>query len=411
MKKLLWILFKSNLIVRMLVCMIIGAFIAAFLPQYGVKLEFLGRVFIQALRAAAPILVFVLVISSIVNNKFDNVSSIKSVAWLYAITVLISAILASTVSYLYPLHLVMDVPPASEKPPEGVAEILMNIILKFVDNPIDALATGNFLSILAWSTALGIALRHSSEATKSVIKNWSDATIWVVRLVVAIAPYGVLGLVASHFTSDGLAKLKNYLELIGVLLGLMVIVALVINPLIVFLNFRKNPYPLVFTCLRYSGITAFFTRSSAANIPVNIRLAQRMQLPEEIYSLSIPLGVTMSMNGAAITITTMTMATVHTLGMDVSFIQTLLLSILATVCALGASGVPGGSLLLIPVACSMFGIDPAIAAQVVAIGFVISEIQDSAETVLNSSSDMLFTSVVSLKQQGRDPSKIELLPE
>ncbi|MCT6881273.1 serine/threonine transporter SstT [Snodgrassella alvi] len=411
MKKLLWILFKSNLIVRMLVCMIIGAFIAAFLPQYGVKLEFLGRVFIQALRAAAPILVFVLVISSIVNNKFDNVSSIKSVAWLYAITVLISAILASTVSYLYPLHLVMDVPPASEKPPEGVAEILMNIILKFVDNPVDALATGNFLSILAWSTALGIALRHSSEATKSVIKNWSDATIWVVRLVVAIAPYGVLGLVASHFTSDGLAKLKNYLELIGVLLGLMVLVALVINPLIVFLNFRKNPYPLVFTCLRYSGITAFFTRSSAANIPVNIRLAQRMQLPEEIYSLSIPLGVTMSMNGAAITITTMTMATVHTLGMDVSFIQTLLLSILATVCALGASGVPGGSLLLIPVACSMFGIDPAIAAQVVAIGFVISEIQDSAETVLNSSSDMLFTSVVSLKQQGRDPSKIELLPE
>lgn len=411
MKKLLWILFKSNLIVRMLVCMIIGAFIAAFLPQYGVKLEFLGRVFIQALRAAAPILVFVLVISSIVNNKFDNVSSIKSVAWLYAITVLISAILASTVSYLYPLHLVMDVPPASEKPPEGVAEILMNIILKFVDNPIDALVTGNFLSILAWSTALGIALRHSSEATKSVIKNWSDATIWVVRLVVAIAPYGVLGLVASHFTSDGLAKLKNYLELIGVLLGLMVFVALVINPLIVFLNFRKNPYPLVFTCLRYSGITAFFTRSSAANIPVNIRLAQRMQLPEEIYSLSIPLGVTMSMNGAAITITTMTMATVHTLGMDVSFIQTLLLSILATVCALGASGVPGGSLLLIPVACSMFGIDPAIAAQVVAIGFVISEIQDSAETVLNSSSDMLFTSVVSLKQQGRDPSKIELLPE
>ncbi|WP_370386737.1 serine/threonine transporter SstT [Snodgrassella alvi] len=411
MKKLLWILFKSNLIVRMLVCMIIGAFIAAFLPQYGVKLEFLGRVFIQALRAAAPILVFVLVISSIVNNKFDNVSSIKSVAWLYAITVLISAILASTVSYLYPLHLVMDVPPASEKPPEGVAEILMNIILKFVDNPIDALATGNFLSILAWSTALGIALRHSSEATKSVIKNWSDATIWVVRLVVAIAPYGVLGLVASHFTSDGLAKLKNYLELIGVLLGLMVFVALVINPLIVFLNFRKNPYPLVFTCLRYSGITAFFTRSSAANIPVNIRLAQRMQLPEEIYSLSIPLGVTMSMNGAAITITTMTMATVHTLGMDVSFIQTLLLSILATVCALGASGVPGGSLLLIPVACSMFGIDPAIAAQVVAIGFVISEIQDSAETVLNSSSDMLFTSVVSLKQQDRDPSKIELLPE
>lgn len=411
MKKLLWILFKSNLIVRMLVCMIIGAFIAAFLPQYGVKLEFLGRVFIQALRAAAPILVFVLVISSIVNNKFDNVSSIKSVAWLYAITVLISAILASTVSYLYPLHLVMDVPPASEKPPEGVAEILMNIILKFVDNPIDALATGNFLSILAWSTALGIALRHSSEATKSVIKNWSDATIWVVRLVVAIAPYGVLGLVASHFTSDGLAKLKNYLELIGVLLGLMVFVALVINPLIVFLNFRKNPYPLVFTCLRYSGITAFFTRSSAANIPVNIRLAQRMQLPEEIYSLSIPLGVTMSMNGAAITITTMTMATVHTLGMDISFIQTLLLSILATVCALGASGVPGGSLLLIPVACSMFGIDPAIAAQVVAIGFVISEIQDSAETVLNSSSDMLFTSVVSLKQQGRDPSKIELLPE
>lgn len=411
MKKLLWMLFKSNLIVRMLVCMIIGAFIAAFLPQYGVKLEFLGRVFIQALRAAAPILVFVLVISSIVNNKFDNVSSIKSVAWLYAITVLISAILASTVSYLYPLHLVMDVPPASEKPPEGVAEILMNIILKFVDNPIDALATGNFLSILAWSTALGIALRHSSEATKSVIKNWSDATIWVVRLVVAIAPYGVLGLVASHFTSDGLAKLKNYLELIGVLLGLMVFVALVINPLIVFLNFRKNPYPLVFTCLRYSGITAFFTRSSAANIPVNIRLAQRMQLPEEIYSLSIPLGVTMSMNGAAITITTMTMATVHTLGMDVSFIQTLLLSILATVCALGASGVPGGSLLLIPVACSMFGIDPAIAAQVVAIGFVISEIQDSAETVLNSSSDMLFTSVVSLKQQGRDPSKIELLPE
>ena len=411
MKKLMWLLFKSNLIGRMFVCIAIGGVIAAFFPELGNKLEFLGKVFIQSLRAAAPVLVFALVISSIVNNKFEDASSIKSVAWLYAITVLISALLASTVSYLYPLHLVMDIPPATEKPPEGVAEILKNIVLKFVDNPIDALATGNFLSILVWATALGIALRRSSEATKEMIKNGSDAIIWVVRLVVAIAPYGVLGLVASHFTSDGLAKLQNYLQLIGVLLGLMIFVALVVNPFIVFLNFRKNPYPLVFMCLRHSGITAFFTRSSAANIPVNIRLAERMQLPEEIYSLSIPLGVTMSMNGAAITITTMTMATVHTLGLDISYMQTVLLSILATVCALGASGVPGGSLLLIPVACSMFGIDPAVAAQVVAIGFVISEIQDSAETVLNSSSDMLFTSVVSLKKQDRDPSQITLLPE
>lgn len=407
----MWVLFQSNLIARMLICVIIGALIAAFLPQLGVKLEFMGRVFIQALRGAAPILVFALVISSIVNNKFDDVSSIKSVVWLYAFSVLFSALLASTLSYFYPLHLVMNVPPTEQRAPEGMAEILHNIVLQFVDNPVDALVKGNFLSILAWAIALGIALRHSSSSTKEMIKNWSDAIIWVVRLVVAIAPYGVLGLVASHFTSDGLIKLKSYLELIGVLLGLMLFVALVVNPLIVFLNFRKNPYPLVFTCLRYSGITAFFTRSSAANIPVNIRLAQRMQLPEEIYSLSIPLGVTMSMNGAAITITTMTMATVHTLGLEVSLLQTMLLSVLATVCALGASGVPGGSLLLIPVACSMFGIDPSIAAQVVAIGFVISEIQDSAETVLNSSSDMLFTSVVSLKQQGRDPTKIELLPE
>lgn len=411
MKKLLWLLFKSNLIVRMLVCITIGAVIAAYFPHLGMKLEFMGKIFIQALRAAAPVLVFVLVISSIVNNKFDDISSIKSVVWLYVITVLISALLASTVNYFYPLHLVLNIPPSMEKPPEGVAEILKNIVMKFVDNPVDALVTGNFLSILAWSAALGIALRHSAESTKLMVKNWSDAIIWVVRLIVSIAPYGVLGLVASHFTSDGLEKLKDYLQLLIVLLGLMIFVALVVNPLIVYLNFRKNPYPLVLTCLRYSGITAFFTRSSAANIPVNIRLAERMQLPEEIYSLSIPLGVTMSMNGAAITITTMTMATVHTLGIDVSYFQTALLSVLATICALGASGVPGGSLLLIPVACSMFGIDPGVAAQVVAIGFVISEIQDSAETVLNSSSDMLFTSVVSLKKQGRDPSKIDLLPE
>ena len=411
MKKTIWILFQSNLIARMLVCVIIGGVIAAFWPTLGIKLEFLGRVFIQALRGAAPILVFALVISSIVNNKFDNASCIKSVALLYAFTVLISSLLASTVSYFYPLQLVMNIPPSTAQAPEGMAEILQNIVLKFVDNPVDALVNSNFLSILVWATALGVALRHSSDSTKEMIKNWSDAIIWVVRLIVALAPYGVLGLVASHFTSDGLAKLKNYLELIGVLLGLMIFVALVINPLIVFLNFRKNPYPLVLTCLRYSGITAFFTRSSAANIPVNIRLAQRMQLPEEIYSLSIPLGVTMSMNGAAITITTMTMATVHTLGLEVTLLQTMLLSVLATICALGASGVPGGSLLLIPVACSMFGIDPAIAAQTVAIGFVISEIQDSAETVLNSSSDILFTSVVSLKEQGRDPSKIALLPE
>lgn len=411
MKKTIWILFQSNLIARMLVCVIVGGVIAAFWPTLGIKLEFLGRVFIQALRGAAPILVFALVISSIVNNKFDNASCIKSVALLYAFTVLISSLLASTVSYFYPLQLVMNIPPSTAQAPEGMAEILQNIVLKFVDNPVDALVNSNFLSILVWATALGVALRHSSDSTKEMIKNWSDAIIWVVRLIVALAPYGVLGLVASHFTSDGLAKLKNYLELIGVLLGLMIFVALVINPLIVFLNFRKNPYPLVLTCLRYSGITAFFTRSSAANIPVNIRLAQRMQLPEEIYSLSIPLGVTMSMNGAAITITTMTMATVHTLGLEVTLLQTMLLSVLATICALGASGVPGGSLLLIPVACSMFGIDPAIAAQTVAIGFVISEIQDSAETVLNSSSDILFTSVVSLKEQGRDPSKIALLPE
>jgi serine/threonine transporter len=276
-------------------------------------------------------------------------------------------------------------------PPNGIVEVLRTLLMQIVDNPVNALTTGNFIGILAWAVGLGIALRHASDTTRQVVGDLSDAVTRLVRAVIQLAPLGIFGLVAATLAETGLSALLDYLHLLLVLLGCMAFVALVANPLIVFATTRRNPYPLVFTCLRESGITAFFTRSSAANIPINLELCRKLGLHRETYSVSIPIGATINMAGAAITITVLTMAAVHTLGIAIDLPTALLLSVVASVAACGASGVPGGSLLLIPLACGLFGISTDIAMQVVAIGFIVGVVQDSAETALNSSTDVLFT--------------------
>ena len=272
------------------------------------------------------------------------------------------------------------------------------MLLKLVDNPVNAVLTGNFIGILVWGVALGIVLHHASDGTRQVLQDLADGITQIVRIVIRLAPLGIFGLVAGNLAQSGLEALGGYARILTVLLASMLIVALVVNPFIVWVKSRKNPYPLVLTALRESGVTAFFTRSSAANIPVNLMLCERLNLERDTYAMSIPLGATINMGGAAITITTLTLAAVHTLGLQVDFATAFLLSVVAALSACGASGVPGGSLLLIPLACSLFNIPNDVAMQVVAVGFVISVVQDSAETALNSSTDVVFTGAVAAKE-------------
>lgn len=292
--------------------------------------------------------------------------------------------------------------------PDGLAEVVKNILLKIVDNPVNALAQANYIGILAWAIGLGLVFRHASDSTKTLMSDLDGAITKIVAAIIRVAPIGIFGIVASTIAETGFETVASYGQLLLLLIGCMAFMALVVNPLIVFLRIRKNPYPLVFTCLKESGITAFFMRSSAANIPVNMELCRRMNLDEETYSVTIPIGATINMAGAAITITVMTLATVHTMGIQVDFLSALFLSIIASVAATGASGVAGGSLLLIPMAASLFGIDNATAMQVVSIGFIIGVLQDSAETGLNSSTDVLFTATGSYKQGDPYPRKLPM---
>lgn len=398
---LLQLINRSSLVVQILIGLLMGIALAVLAPQAALSVAFIGDVFVSALKAVAPVLVFVLVMASIANHQHGQQTHIRPILMLYLIGTFSAALVGVAASFLFPSILTLSSQAGDLTPPGGIAEVLKTLLLNIVDNPVNALLQGNFIGILAWAIGLGIAFRHASNGSKQLLGDLSDSVTAIVKLVIRFAPLGILGLVASTLATSGLGTLVGYLHLLVVLVGCMLLVALVVNPLLVYWKIRRNPYPLVFTCLRESGITAFFTRSSAANIPVNLQLCQRLGLHEETYSVSIPLGATINMAGAAITISVLTLAAVHTLNIPVDLPTALLLSVLASICACGASGVAGGSLLLIPLACSLFGIPNEVAMQVVAIGFIIGIVQDSAETALNSSTDALFTAAACQAEERR----------
>ncbi|CNF44774.1 serine/threonine transporter SstT [Yersinia frederiksenii] len=382
---------RGSLVKQILVGLIAGIILALVSTQAALAVGLLGSLFVGALKAVAPVLVLMLVMSSIANHRQGQKTSIRPILFLYLLGTFSAALVAVVVSFMFPSTLVLATLNADISPPTGIVEVLKGLLNSVIANPINALLNANYIGILAWAVGLGIALRYAADTTKSLITDMSDAVTKVVRVVIRFAPLGIFGLVSSTMAETGFSVLLGYVQLLVVLIGCMLLVALVVNPLIVFWKIRRNPYPLVFACLRESGVTAFFTRSSAANIPVNMEMCKKMNLHEDTYSVSIPLGATINMAGAAITITVLTLAAVHTLGIAVDLPTALLLSVVAAVCACGASGVAGGSLLLIPLACGMFGIPNEVAMQVVAVGFIIGVLQDSAETALNSSTDVLFT--------------------
>lgn len=393
--------FKGSLVKQILVGLIAGILLAWLAPEAAKMMSLLGTLFISALKAVAPILVWVLVMASIANHRQGQKSNIRPVLILYLLATFFAALTAVVASFMFPSVLTLVVNESQLSPPENIAEVLKGVLINVVANPVDALINGNYMGILAWSIGLGLALRHARDTTKVLTQDLADAVTNVVRVVIRLAPIGIFGLVSSTIATTGFEVLAGYLQVLVVLLGCMLFVALVVNPMIVFWKIRSNPYPLVWACLRESGVTAFFTRSSAANIPVNMAMCRRMNLNEDTYSVSIPLGATINMGGAAITITILTLAAVNTLGMPIDVPTALLLSLVAAICACGASGVAGGSLLLIPLACSMFGISNDIAMQVVAVGVMIGVLQDSAETALNSSTDVLFTATVCIAEDNR----------
>ncbi|MFC0323276.1 serine/threonine transporter SstT [Gallibacterium melopsittaci] len=401
------LLFQGSLVKRVATGLLLGillALIAPYLePVLGTNLaedvSFLGQIFVRSLRSIAPILIFVLVIAAIANRKVGEKNNLKSILYLYLLGTFLSALVAVIASFMFPTVLALADAEKSIAPPESVIQVLSTLVFNVIDNPVTALFNANFIGILAWAIGLGVALRHASDSTKTLLGDISEAISMIVKVVIAFAPVGVFGLVASTLADKGLSALGGYVQVLAVLVGSMLFVAFVVNPLLVYWKIRSNPYPLVWKCIRVSGLTAFLTRSSAANIPVNMELAQRLGLKEETYSVSIPLGATINMGGAAITITILTLAAVHTLGIEVSIPTALLLSIVASICACGASGVAGGSLLLIPLACSLFGISNDVAAQVIGVGFIIGVLQDSTETALNSSTDVIFTAAACIEEE------------
>ncbi|MGL4612841.1 MAG: serine/threonine transporter SstT [Shewanella sp.] len=382
---------NGSLVLQILFGIIAGISLASFSAEAAKQVAFLGSLFVGALKAIAPILVFILVASSIANQKKNTQTNMRPIVVLYLLGTFAAALIAVIISMMFPTNLVLVAGVDGSTPPQGIGEVLNTLIFKVVDNPVNALMTGNYIGILAWGVGLGLALHHASDSTKQVFTDVSNGISKMVHFVIRLAPIGIFGLVAATFAETGFSALAGYAQLLAVLLGAMAILALIINPLIVYVKIRRNPYPLVLRCLRESGMTAFFTRSSAANIPVNMALCEKMNLHKDTYSVSIPLGATINMGGAAITITVLTLAAAHTLGIQVDLLTALLLSVVAAISACGASGVAGGSLLLIPLACSLFGISNDVAMQVVAVGFIIGVIQDAAETALNSSTDVIFT--------------------
>jgi len=386
---------STSLVSQIIVAILLASLFASIAPESAKAFGMLGSLFVSALKAVAPILVLVLVTSAIANQKLDSSAELKPIISLYFIGTLSAAFVAVLLSFAFPTELTLDLAGASANPPQKLTEVLSTLAFKVVENPVTAVANGNFIAVLAWGLGLGFSLKHANESSKVMVHDLSEAISSVVRMVIRFAPIGIFGLVANTIATTGFSALAQYSHLVVVLISAMLIIALIVNPIIVFIITKKNPYPLVFTCLRESGITAFFTRSSAANIPVNMALCKKLDLHEDTYSVSIPLGATINMAGAAITITVLTLAAAYSLNIEVSFATAILLSIVASISACGASGVAGGSLLLIPLACSLFGINNDVAMQVVAIGFIIGVIQDSAETALNSSTDVVFSAAAS----------------
>ena len=393
---------RTSVVTQIVIGLALGIALAIIWPEAALRVEFLGTLFISALKAVAPILVFVLVISAISNQRPGQTTHLRPILWLYGVGTLTAAMVGVFASMMFPSTLVLKDAATGMAAPGGIAEVLMQLLKNAVDNPVNALMHANYIGILVWAVAIGIALRRGTEGTRQTMADLSNGITLIIQAVIRIAPIGIFGLVASTVASTGAKALIGYGHLLAVLLGSMRFVAFVINPLIVWWKIRRNPYPLVLMCLRESGVTAFFTRSSAANIPVNLAIAKRLNLDEDTYSVAIPLGATINMAGAAITISVLSLAAAHTLGIVVDIPTAILLCVVASVCACGASGVAGGSLLLIPLACSLFGVSNDVAMQVVAIGFIIGVLQDSAETALNSSTDVIFTAAVCMAEERRN---------
>lgn len=394
-----------SLILRIVIGLVIGVLLALFVPQVPV-IPLLGTLFVGALKAIAPVLVFVLVMSSLAQATAGIGKRFRTVIFLYMLSTMLAAVVAVLASFAFPVTLKLAQASMDTVPPSGIAEVLSNLLNNIVSNPIDALSNANYVGILAWSIILGLALKKlASDHTKEALLDLSNAVSQAVRWIINLAPFGIMGLVFSSVSENGLSIFVDYGRLLALLVGCMLAVALIVDPLIAAICLHRNPYPLVLRCFKESGVTAFFTRSSAANIPVNMALCDRLGLDKNVYSVSIPLGATINMDGAAITITVMTLAAAHTLGISVSIPTAIILSLLATVAACGASGVAGGSLLLIPMACSLFGISNDIAMQVVAVGFIIGVVQDSFETAINSSGDVLFAATAEFREwikEGRE---------
>ena len=392
---------KISLIQQIVLGLVIGIVLGVFFPKQLSGISLLGELFVGALKAVAPVLVLFLVMAAIVQHKSGQKTNMKSIIVLYLIGTFLASLTAVIASFIFKVKLILTAGATDMSPPEGLIEVLKTLLLQVIDNPLNAIITANYIGILAWGVLLGIAFKHTSGQTKSIISDIAAAISQVVKWVIHFAPFGVMGLVFASVATTGLSALKDYFKIIALLVGVMVFVALVVNPLIVYVKTRKNPYPLVFRCLKDSGITAFFTRSSAANIPVNMNLCEKLKLDKDTYSISIPLGATINMGGAAVTIAVLSLAAAYTLGISVDFPTAVILSLLATLSACGASGVAGGSLLLIPLACSLFGIPNDIAMQVVGIGFIVGVIQDSCETALNSSTDVLFTAAAEIAAKNK----------
>lgn len=398
----------SSLILKIVVGVIVGAILGFFVPQWSV-IGFVGEIFVSALKAIAPILVFVLVASAISKAKSGIGPKYRMIIIIFLLTNFIAALVAVLMCYMFPLNIYLSSASVASAP-EGLGEIMRDMILNIFSNPIKSLAEGEYLGILFWSIIIGFALRIvASDTTKDVIEDIADSITKVVNFIIQFAPIGIMGLVFTSVSESGLGIFTEYGQLLLLIVGCMVFVGLVINPFISFLLLKRNPYPLLLTCLRDSGITAFFSRSSAANIPINMQLCERLGLDRDFFSISIPLGSTINTNGAAITITIMTIVTCYTLAIPIPLSIALVLCVVSTLAACGASGIVGGSLLLIPLACSLFGISQDISMQVVAVGFVISVVQDSFETALNSSCDVFFTAVTEYYYRAKNGEQVDLM--
>ena len=397
---------ETSLILRILGGLVVGAILGLVVPGQTWIVIF-GDLFVGALKAVAPVLVLVLVSSSLANARGGNAGQFRTVIILYLLSTFLASVLAVIMNFLFHVTVPLDTAAAAEgyEPPSGMSEILSNLLHNIVANPLDAVMNANYLGILFWAVILGLALKRSSSGTKTMLADLANAISKIVRWIISFAPFGIMGLVFNSVSTSGLEIFQTYGQLVALLVCTMLLAAFVLNPAIVAIVLRHNPYPLILHCIKNSGVTAFFTRSSAANIPVNLELCEKMGLDEDMYSVSIPLGATINMNGAAITITTFSLTAAFTTGVDITLPMAIMLSVIGAFSACGASGVAGGSLLLVPLGCSLFGIAPDIAMQMVGIGFIISVIQDSMETALNSSGDAIFTATAELrewKKQGRE---------